>query len=57
MPFRKDNDSNGGGGLIVFVKSGINAKRRDDLESHNISCIWLEISPVIGKSFLVGCYV
>ncbi|MES9881480.1 MAG: reverse transcriptase family protein, partial [Sedimenticola sp.] len=55
MPFRKDNDSNGGGGLIVFVKSGINAKRRDDLESHNISCIWLEISPVIGKSFLVGC--
>ncbi|MES9883590.1 MAG: hypothetical protein ABW185_22250, partial [Sedimenticola sp.] len=28
MPFRKDNASNGGGGIIVYVKTGINAKRR-----------------------------
>ena len=29
-PFRKDNDSNGSGGLLVYVKNGINAKRRED---------------------------
>ena len=53
-PFRKDNDSNGGGGLLVFVKNSINARRREDLETHNISCIWLVISPHKSKSFLVG---
>ena len=36
-PFRKDNDSNGGGGLLVYVKNGINAKRREDLETHHVS--------------------
>ena len=53
-PFRKDNNINGGGGIIVYVRDGINAKRREDLETNDISCIWLEISPVKGKSFLVG---
>lgn len=53
-PFRKDNDSNGGGGLLVYVKNGINARRREDLETNNISCLWLEISPANTKSFLVG---
>lgn len=52
--FRKDNDSNGGGGLLVYVKNGINARRREDLETNNISCLWLEISPARSKSFLVG---
>ncbi len=54
MPFRKDNESNGGGGIIVYVKNGINAKRRNDLETHEISCIWIEITPENGKSFLIG---
>ena len=49
---RKDNDSNGGGGIMVYVKNGINAKRREDLEINDISCIWLEISQNKGKSFL-----
>ena len=31
--FRKDNDFNGGGGLLVYVKNGMNAKPRDDLET------------------------
>ena len=53
-PFRKDNNINGGGGIIVYVRDGINAKRREDLETNDVSCIWLEISPVKGKSFLVG---
>ena len=49
--FRKDNDSNGGGGLLVNVKNGINAKRREDLETQHISCLWLEISPAKSKPF------
>ena len=53
-PFRKDNYSNGGGGLIVYVRNSINARRREDLETHDIPCLWLEISPTNGRSFLVG---
>ena len=52
-PFRKDNCSNGGGGIIVYVRNNINAKRREDLETHDIPCLCLEISPTNGKSFLV----
>ena len=50
-PFRKDNCSNGGGGIMVYVRNGINAKRRKDLEINDISCIWLEIFPNKGKRF------
>ena len=53
-PFRKDNDSNGGGSIIVYVRNGINAKRRLDLETNNIECIWLEITVGKSKPFLVG---
>ena len=42
------------GGIIVYVRDSINAKRRGDFETNDISCLWLEISPVKGKSFLVG---
>ena len=54
MPFRKDNENNGGGGIMVFVRNGINARFRDDLETNGISCIWLEITLEKGKSFLIG---
>ena len=54
LPFRKDNNTNGGGGIIVYVRDGILAKRRKDLETNDISCLWLEICPNKGKSFLVG---
>ena len=37
--FRKDNDIKGGGCIVVYVLSGIHAKRRLDLETNNISCI------------------
>ena len=30
------------------------SKRRDDLETNDIACLWLEITPEKGKSFLVG---
>lgn len=53
-PFRKDNYTNGGGGILVYVKDQILAKRREDLETNDISCLWLEITPNKGKSFLVG---
>ena len=38
---------------MVYVKNGINAKRRADLETNDIQCVWLEITPELGKSFLV----
>lgn len=50
-PYRKDNTTNGGGGLLVYVRNGINVKRREDLETNGISCIWLEILQEKGKSF------
>ena len=54
MPFRKDNENNCGGGIMVYVRNGINARRRDDLETNGISCIWLEMTPGKGKSFSIG---
>ncbi|MCG8112744.1 MAG: reverse transcriptase domain-containing protein [Candidatus Thiodiazotropha taylori] len=53
-PFRKDNYSNGGGGILVYVKNGISVRRREDLETNNVPCLWLEIRPASSKSFLVG---
>lgn len=53
-PFRKDNLSNGGGGIMVYVRNNIIAKRREDLEINDISCVWLEITQGKGKSFLIG---
>ena len=53
-PFRKVNDSNGGVGIIVYVRNGINAKRRVDLETYNIACIWLEITVGKSKQFSIG---
>ena len=37
--------------INLYVRDYVNAKRREDLESNGISCLWLEISPVRGKSF------
>ena len=39
---------------MVYVRNDSNAKRREDLEINNVSCIWLEISQDKGKSFLTG---
>ena len=38
--FRRDNTSNGGGGTIVYVRDGLMAKRRADLEDTNVECLW-----------------
>ena len=39
---------------MVYVKNGIHAKRREDLEINDISCVWLEISQIKSKPFLIG---
>ena len=53
--FHQDNNTNAGGGMLVYVRNNIMAKRRSDLEKNNIACLWLEIIPKKwGKSFLVG---
>ena len=55
LPFRKDNVLNGGGGgILVYVRDQIMSKRRDDLETNDTACLWLEITPEKGKSLLVG---
>ena len=53
-PFRKDNHTNADGGILVYVRNTILAKRRFDLETNEISCLWLEIMPEKSKLFLVG---
>ena len=50
--FRKGNTTNNGG--VFYVKKGINVKRRVDLETNAISCIWLEIIQEKDESFLIG---
>ena len=55
-PFRRDNLKSGGGGIIVYVRNDIIAKRRTNLEINDIDCLWSEISPRKGKSFLVGSF-
>ena len=39
--------------MLVYVRESINAKRKEDLEN-NIACLWIDICPDKGKSFLVG---
>ena len=53
-PFRRDREINSGGCLLVYVKEGVCASRRSDLEHENLECIWLEIKPNKSKPFLVG---
>ena len=53
-PYRRDRKTNSGGGLLVYIKNGVCASRRTDLEHENLECIWTEIKPVKSKSFLVG---
>ena len=53
-PYRRDRKTNSGGGLLVYIKNGVSASRRSDLEHENLECIWTEVKPVKSKSFLVG---
>ena len=53
-PYRRDRVENSGGGILVYVKDGVCCNRRPDLEHESLECVWLEIKPNKGKSFLVG---
>ena len=53
-PYRRDRKTNSGGGLLIYIKNGVSASRRSDLEHENLECIWTEVKPVKSKSFLVG---
>ena len=53
-PFRRDRKENEGGDILVYVKNGVQCKRRPDLENDQLECIWLEVKPIKSKPFLVG---
>lgn len=56
-PFRKDqSDRNGGGGLLVYVRNGLNVRRRVDLETQNIESIVLEVFCKSSNPFFV-CHI
>ena len=40
---RRDRLGKLGGGLLVYISYKWNSTRRNDIESHNIETIWLEI--------------
>ena len=43
-PERKDRDGDSHGGVLIYVKSGLRYKRRDDLEIRGIESIWIELA-------------
>ena len=52
---RRDRNYGAGGGIILYIKDGLNFKRREDLESQNdnqIEAIWVELK-LSNKSLLV----
>ncbi|XP_053373951.1 uncharacterized protein LOC128546712 [Mercenaria mercenaria] len=56
QPERKDRDSGGYGGIIIYVKNSLSYKRRHDLEIIGIECIWIEISVQNNKKLLLGLF-
>ena len=46
-----DNLKSDGGGIIVYVRNDIIAKRRINLEINDIDCLWIEISSRKSKLF------
>ena len=51
-PFRKDNHSNGGGGIFVYVRDHIMAKRSVDLETTDMHVFGLKSHRVKVNLFL-----
>ncbi len=52
-PIRKDRTEDSGGGIAVYMKEGITAARRNDLELNDLESIWLNITCYQHK-FLLG---
>ena len=53
LPFRRDRNENRGGGILVYVRDGLNCVRREDLESSDLENVWIEIKQPNSKSFLL----
>ena len=53
--FRRDRGSFGGG-VACYVGSNLVAKRRGDLESTDMECLWLEVRSNNNKFLLCTCY-
>ena len=55
--FIKRNRKDGkGGGVSMFIKDGVEWKRRHDMEHENLECIWIEVHIKDSKSILVAMY-
>lgn len=52
--YRKDRNKFGGG-VALYIKNNFVSKLRQDLMSHDLEIVWIQLQPVYGKSVLVGC--
>ncbi|CAC5413808.1 unnamed protein product [Mytilus coruscus] len=55
-PFRHDRVDRIGGGVAVYVKSYLSAKRRCDLEVNGVESVWLELKLKQNRPFLLGTF-
>ena len=55
IPFRKDRLTDRHGGVLVYVKDTITARRKQDLEVNDIECVWIELK-VKHKPILFGVF-
>ena len=54
--YRKDRDYNGGGGILVYIRQGIPAKRLQSLEPKGIESIFFEITLGKQKWCIIATY-
>ena len=54
-PYRNDRLGRHGGGVIVYCKDFLVAKRRVDLEIRNTECVWIEFS-LKKEKYLLGTF-
>ncbi|CAG2230882.1 unnamed protein product [Mytilus edulis] len=53
--FRKDRSTDGGGGILIYVRDSLHCKRRSDLEIAELESVCVEITTQTGR-FLVVCF-
>ncbi len=51
---RNDRFKDRYGGVGMYISQDIKYRRRADLETNNLECIWIEIIPNHGKNFLIA---
>ena len=55
VPYGRDRQGDNHGGICVYVKENVHAKRRVDLELQNIECLWIEVSSNRNK-LMIGTF-